>query len=925
MVIKKWVIVLGVFYSNILYSFIPEVKNYSSKDYDGHQINYNAIFNDEGILYVANAYGMLEFNGSKWNKIPLPGGKSPVSLSKSDKGVIYIAGDNEFGYLSTNNKGVTKYISLINLLSIKQKEKIGWMIYCVAHHDKVYFLSLDALYVYDGETITVIPSAEKGKFLFLGVENKNLFVMEQGKGIGIIKDDLNISWLKGDLENLEIKGIDQVGENQYNLFGRHEVWFYDNGKLTNNKEFNHNKNNLYSDFTKSDEYKILSSEQNGVYILDKSLGLRYHYNKSKGELRSNYVYGVASNDKGDIALCTSNGISIIHLSASIFKLGSEKKVDGAGYSSLSVGEKLFLGTSQGLFFTDNRNSAEAYKKVNNVNGIVYDLLYHDNKVFFGDQSDFYNYENGQLQKISKESWRGSFCIKSVPNNPNIILVGAYETIDVYRKINGNWQFTNEIVGYNNPGRTIELDDKGNIWVASGLNGLYYLEVDENYSKVKNKINLSSQLEVENNYFIELVKVDGIIYVSSYDGIYSVKQGELIKDNAFISALKLERIKSINNKYLFTVNNHNPILFKKGDNNFVIDSSHVLNTVEVDMIGNSEMINEIESNTYLLGTSDGFVLAKNTPREFYGKVKVNEIKTVINDSLLPLKNLQLPYKFNNLIFLFSFSALENFYHVKWYTKLNDEPWKRVISKTNFKEFSNLKEGQYKLKFKAVSRYKIIGEKSIEFEILPPWYRSVFAKITYLVLAFGFIVLIIKYWKKREQKIQEKLEDEKLRELEHQKNYYTAELLKTELQKKETKMSYLSLAYTQKKDLINFLEEKLTKLIDLTEEPTQARKYILSIKNSLNIKSNSKEEVEWQEFKLQFDKTHRDFIEKLKKMDPKIKESFILMCVYIRMGKSNKEISNLLNLSNAALDKRKSRLKEKFNVSKDITLNEFLMQL
>ena len=153
---------------------------------------------------------------------------------------------------------------------------------------------------------------------------------------------------------------------------------------------------------------------------------------------------------------------------------------------------------------------------------------------------------------------------------------------------------------------------------------------------------------------------------------------------------------------------------------------------------------------------------------------------------------------------------------------------------------------------------------------------------------------------------------------------AELLQKELQEKETELSYIALNYSQKKELFEHIGDKLDAMLEKTDDPRALRAEIKGLEYSMN-NSEGDEEKKWLEFQVHFNKEHNDYLEKIKAVEPNMKESMLLMCTYIRMGKSNKDICNLLNISINALDKRKSRLREKFNVPEEITLNEYLRQL
>src|SRR5271156_5204194 len=71
---------------------VPHIINYTSKKYRANPHNYAAIQDDKGIMYFANLWGILEFDGATWRTIQLPNGASCTSLTKDETGTIYVGG-----------------------------------------------------------------------------------------------------------------------------------------------------------------------------------------------------------------------------------------------------------------------------------------------------------------------------------------------------------------------------------------------------------------------------------------------------------------------------------------------------------------------------------------------------------------------------------------------------------------------------------------------------------------------------------------------------------------------------------------------------------------------------------------------------------------------------------------------------------------
>ncbi len=924
----RFLTLLIVLNTCVAYAFTPAMYTYTTAEYELHQENYSAVFDGGGLLYVANAYGLLEYDGYEWKKIPLPDGKSPVSLCYTDN-KVFIGGNDEFGYVAKNASGISVYHSLVHLLSDSAKKQIGWLDHCVEANGKVYFANFANVFIYDGTAVSVMKPKPKGKFLSIENQGGQLYLFEKGRGMGVF-ENTDIEWWAGDIENLEIRGVEKISSKLYYLYASDGVYKYNGMHAERIEKTAFLSKYVVSNVIADGKKKVLCTELGGVFILDDQFDVKYHFDQSNSKLTTNYIYAAAENKQGDLCFATANGITLLNLSSSVSNVDVSSHLYGAGYSSLLVGDTMYLGTSQGLFYAPHwkAKGEKHFEKIAEVKAYVYDIHLQNGNLFCGNRADVYQINGTSVKIISPESARGAWGLHSVPNRKDIFLVGTYSGIDVYRFENKQWKFSNKIEGYNFPGRNFEFDTEGNIWVASGLAGLFKLSVNTEYSKVLKSKEFCEELKVKKDYFIELIKSGNEILVSSYDGIYKVEKGALAKDAQMNSiGLAFERIRKINNDLIYTVQKRMPVVLKKTEKGFVIDSAHILNNIKIELIGNSELIDQFSPEEYIVGTPDGFIIANNvSPKKYYGKIALRKIQNIYSDSLVNIEN-AISFNDNNLRFTFAYSPLERFYSLEWYAMLQEDGkegvWQK-IDKAHFKEFSNLKEGDYTFRLKVVCRYTTLDETAVTFTILPPWYRSTLAKIIYFLLLLFGGYLIYKFNQVRMKKLAEKMTAEKEKELLVQEKEFKAEILKKELQEKETEMSYMALNYSQKKDLLEHVSDKMNDLLTKLDDPRALRAEIKGLEYSLN-NSEGDEEKKWNEFQILFNKEHNDYLDKIKAMDPKIKESMLLMCVYIRMGKSNKDICNLINISITALDKRKSRLREKFNVPEEVTLNEFLRLL
>ena len=85
---------------------LPLLKNYTSENYQAHNVNYDIYAAKDGIVYVANFEGLLYYDKANWHIIHTPGITRITSLYCDKDDRIWAGGYNYLGYLEYNHKGV---------------------------------------------------------------------------------------------------------------------------------------------------------------------------------------------------------------------------------------------------------------------------------------------------------------------------------------------------------------------------------------------------------------------------------------------------------------------------------------------------------------------------------------------------------------------------------------------------------------------------------------------------------------------------------------------------------------------------------------------------------------------------------------------------------------------------------------------------
>lgn len=150
-------------------------RNYSYKEYDHQAQNWAVAQGKNGIIYVANNGGVLEFDGVSWRVIKVRGYNPVRSMAVDETGTIYLGGKNEMGYLSPDGKGSLEYVSLVKELDENQKNfSFVWKTYAMGK--QVYFYTSSFIFRWDRGRQKMVGLPHRYKIL-LNCENK-LYIRE---------------------------------------------------------------------------------------------------------------------------------------------------------------------------------------------------------------------------------------------------------------------------------------------------------------------------------------------------------------------------------------------------------------------------------------------------------------------------------------------------------------------------------------------------------------------------------------------------------------------------------------------------------------------------------------------------------------------------------------------------------------------------
>lgn len=939
---------------------LPLIKNFPKEEYLAGLQNWDIDQDQSGKMYFANNQGLLIFDGVNWTLLPVVNNTIVRSLLV-DGARIYVGSQGEVGYFEPDEKGKLVYHSLKHKMPEAQRNfNDVWQI--ISKDQDILFRTTRQVFSFNKNTLDTINRITELK----NIQSSKLHLHTLGSALSKIEKPhfeilSNHPSIKGD----EITGIVPLGQHLLVATYKSGVFLYnyslpaENEKILTPWTINDSgfiqEHRITNCLRINKDRIVLGTSFGGLCIVNNQGKIIQHLHIDNG-LQSNDIINVFKDHMGNLWLALGNGISYIEINSPFSIIKPDKNKEGTGYASIIHNDKIYFGLSNGLYSIDWKNyyhplDVQPFQLIKGTKGQVWNLNSYNNELLLSHHEGTFRINDNLATQMSNLT--GSWEFISLKNEDQILLEGNYNGLSLYQFQNGHWTFKQQIEQMIQESCRILVQDKaGNIWVAHPYRGVFRIELDESYQKIK-----TIKLYDENNGFpskwVNVFEIGGEVVFSSQKGLYTYNN----KLDTFEILTSLSEIIDPNSQIQQLIEDH------QGNIWFVIDNEvgvikvenygfekkltkKIFPNLKDKLVGGFEHIYPFDNRNVFFALEKGFMHFNPektwTPDTLFN-THFHEIS--LGDSIIYGNGWVSPPKFiptfnyrqNAFTFKYAASAYNDMDNVVYQFMMVglDESWSPWLNKTE-KEYTELKHGSYEFKVRAKNIYgQLTFIKTFAFAITPPWYLTLIAKTTYwLVGLLALVALIIIPRRKFEQekatlaenqektlqeasagfqKIVEKTQAE-ISEL--QKEKYNAEI-----QFKNKELATATMHLVQKGELLNKLKERLNKMLNDTSEP----EFKKSIKSTLRlINQNSRIDEDWERFSNNFDQVHVDFLKRLSAAYPHLTPKDQRMCTYLKMNLTTKEIVPLMNISVRGVEVGRYRLRKKLGLDSSVNLNEFMMR-
>ncbi|RYZ23128.1 MAG: transcriptional regulator [Chitinophagaceae bacterium] len=931
---------------------LPEVRNYTKGTYRAGTQSWMIRQDSLGILYFANNDGLLTYDGAWWKTYPLPNKTIVRSVAIGPKGRIYVGGQDELGYFAPEANGALRYHSLKDRIPVADRSFADvWNI--VAYGNSLFFRTSDKIFQFTGDQVTVAHSTD---WRFMAECNGQLLVQDNPRGLLRFRNGLWEPLLPGAEypKDLLVTGLLPFGRDTMLMTSfRHGSFLITGGRLVpfETPDLKTIAGRLIYTAVRADaDHYLLGTTLDGCYIIDRRGTITQSFTRREG-LQNNNILSVFFDHDRNLWIGLDNGIDFITYDSPVRHIYPSPQNEGSGYTSMVFGNRLYIGTSNGLYDVPLDGSRDisygkgGFRPVANAQGQVWNLSEVNGRLLMGHHEGAFEVLGDAARRLAGGTGYWGFYPYANVLPSELVVAGTYNGIRVLNYRNAAFSLREE-AAYFESARFISIDNNDRtIWVAHPYKGIYRVRFDGGMQPlVRRYASGDGLLSINNNY---IFKVRNRIVATTENGVFEYDPAR----DRFVPSAYFEKLLNIPNIRLMKEDGDGNIWFVHDKKVGVLtggDRQQLVYLPELaeKLVNGFEHVYPIDAANVLVGAERGFFhvnLRKYLQQHRRLEVLLRTVRsTGRHDTLLfggfgPAAGgsaVQVANHTNTLHFEFASAGYADQDNIEYAYRLRglEKEWS-AWSKRVDKEYPYLPAGNYVFELKARNS---LGQesalRSYSFTVLPPWYRSWWAWGIYALFAAAGLLVLLRYQRRKFLLQQQRHEEEQrrlqyLHQLELEKNEKEIirlqnEKLEAEIAHKNTQLASTAMHLVQKGEMLGKLRDELSRIrkkLD-TEVATDDFKKVIRI-----LHEEEKVDDDWDNFAQHFDQVHGNFLTVIKKEYPTLTPNELKLCAYLRMNLSSKEVAQLMNISVRGVEISRYRLRKKLGLATETNLFDFLIQI
>ena len=768
---------------------IPYIQRYTPDDYNGHYQNWDMVQDENGLIYVANGDGILEYDGASWRMMSLSGFSVMRSLAIDKNNRLYFGSSGDFGYLEPDSVGEMQLVSLKGHIPQEDQDFSDvWNTYVT--DDGVLFHTFNKLFLWRDNRLTVIKIGEVRALSWKVRED--IYFHIGGEGLTKWGNDTIALVPDGHkFKNLGIHAMLPFEDGHTLICTAPDGLYRYNGTEATHLPYEINQylveSRVYQGLRLPSGMYALGTIQNGIIIMDNKGGLVSQIAEDEG-LGENIVLSVDLDRQRGLWTGTYTGLSRLEI-MSPYRLWDDRTgLNGGVFAITRHLGRLHVATNLGVYYLQCENDEKpgcTFNRYPLIRSHNWALLSVGESLIVASSDGVYEVRGNDVKKISSYT---TDALHRSRIDSNRVYVGMANGLSSIYLTNGTWTNEGKVEGIGEEIRSIAESPDGKLWLGALREGLLRVEFPQLST------NIPSNLALKNPVVKRYSTADGLPEGSAK--IFSIEGKEYIGTDKETSKYSVFQFDEKSERFLadstfgerFGVPKKNVFPIGPQDANgyfwMAIKSdipgktSRVLAKKGKDGLFTTQHFHEerfgeqVSRTTYLdhkgIAWFGGETLVQydlnsafNPKTEFNAfvrRVNTNKDSVIYHGNSSTEKIPVLSHAQNALRLEFSAATFEQEALNQFQYKLEgfDKEWSDWSLETR-KDYTNLTEGNFTFKVRAKNIYNAISkEDSYSFAILPPWFRTWWAYLLYSAGFMGFIVALVRWRSYHHIKEKEKLE-------------------------------------------------------------------------------------------------------------------------------------------------------------------------
>jgi len=710
---------------------------YKSSEITKYGLRRNKFYIDDNKnLWVYNFYEIFIYDRQKDNfekRYSIVGNNTIRDIFvDSEQDLLFIATDNDLICYDYANDKTYTYPEMSNLIVSFARYSKELLI--LVYNNSIGFLNIKTRQLEENVLSPQLVSRISELYDITGGcvdKEKNIYLTSLGQICTFKLHDLQLKTnpeLNKEIDKTVITKI-IAGNNGMIFFGTPDKGLFriDNHLNLKQSYYSNDENthaNDVSDIYIEDNDRLWVTGHEISYLNSKELTFQYFKNNANGikSLFHNEVRSITEDNHGNLWIGTNAGISILDKDRKSWDWLnphshiSKTAVNKITALSTNASGHIFAGTSQGEVFdiSSNRQIKLIADNGNNIKTGINSLYADNNELWYGGAGVYLRCKELRSGTIATFSIPNVLCI--IKSRDGKIITGGHNGIHILSHKDDIQNY--EASKYNIGSIFCLVEDENEfLWLASEGQGLIKFDLsNETFKKYTTADGLYSDL-----VYGVMPDLYGNLWLSTTKGIscFNIEK-ETFKNYTLDDGLPIKEFtygsygKTKNNEIIFGSNNGFIIINPKELLDFDLKTDLILTDFR------------IFNKSVNIG-AEGSPLTRSVDETDFIKLSHNQNSITIGFSSVNLVN------------------KANYY--RWMLEGLDTEWS-PITKENYANYTNLKPGKYKfiIQWSNINSQSEIEKNTrhIDMEIAPPFWRTNYAYLIYIILFAGLVYAIINFY-------------------------------------------------------------------------------------------------------------------------------------------------------------------------------------